>query len=172
MSAPGDGGSAIGELAYRPADHDEGPAIAGVWLRSRAASFPQIPAPVHSAEEVVRWFSEVVLPYSETWVVATPAGQIIGLLVLDDACLDQLYIEPGWTGRGIGSRLVSLAKRRRPDGLDLWVFLSNTRGRKFYEAHGFVVVETTDGDNEEGAPDARYAWAPEPGTICGSPQRS
>jgi GNAT superfamily N-acetyltransferase len=162
VSAPRYGGPSIGELAYRRARDDEGPAIAGVWLRSRGASVPQIPSPVHTPEEVLRWFSEVVLPRSETWVVATPAGQIIGLLVLDGAWLDQLYIEPGWTGRGIGSLLLRLANQRRPDGLDLWVFQSNTRARKFYEDRGFVLVETTDGDNEEGAPDAHYAWASEP----------
>jgi hypothetical protein len=32
------------------------------------------------------------------------------------------------------------------------------RARRFYERHGFVAEATTDGDNEEGAPDVRYRW--------------
>jgi ribosomal protein S18 acetylase RimI-like enzyme len=63
------------------------------------------------------------------------------------------------TGCGIGSGLVELAKRERPDGLRLWTFASNTGAQRFYEAHGFVEAQRTDGrDNEEGAPDILYVW--------------
>ena len=42
----------------------------------------------------------------------------------------------------------------------LWVFESNRRAQAFYERHGFVAVERTDGTgNEEQEPDIRYAWA-------------
>ena len=42
----------------------------------------------------------------------------------------------------------------------LWTFQSNHGARRFYERHGFVAVQHTDGDNEEGAPDVRYEWRP------------
>ena len=29
---------------------------------------------------------------------------------------------------------------------------------RFYERHGFAALETTDGANEEGAPDVHYRW--------------
>lgn len=64
----------------------------------------------------------------------------------------------GLTGAGIGEVLLAQAKRLRPRGLQLWTFQSNTGARRFYERHGFVAVEQTDGDNEEGAPDVRYEW--------------
>ena len=158
------------DVTYRRARQNEGSAVADVWLRSRAASHPDIPAPVHDADEVRRWFSDVVVPNFETWVVETSEGQIVGLLVLKDAWLDQLYLEPGWTGLGIGSCLVNLAKSRRPDRLDLWVFQSNVRARRFYEEHGFVLVETTEGENEESAPDAHYAWQPQPPPSAAGPR--
>jgi ribosomal protein S18 acetylase RimI-like enzyme len=64
------------------------------------------------------------------------------------------------TGRGIGTCLVELAKRERPDGLRLWTFASNTRAQRFYERHGFVATERTDGrGNEERAPDILYVWS-------------
>jgi ribosomal protein S18 acetylase RimI-like enzyme len=67
---------------------------------------------------------------------------------------------PGWTGRGLGSRLVELAKARRPTGLQLWTFTANIRAQRFYERHGFVLAETTSGSgNEEQAPDSRFVWA-------------
>ena len=52
-----------------------------------------------------------------------------------------------------------MAKRERPQGLQLWAFQSNTGARRFYERHGFVEVRRTDGrDNEEGAPDVLYRY--------------
>ena len=44
------------------------------------------------------------------------------------------------------------------DQVQLWTFQSNAGARRFYERHGFVAVQTTDGDNEEQAPDIRYLW--------------
>jgi ribosomal protein S18 acetylase RimI-like enzyme len=61
--------------------------------------------------------------------------------------------------KGLGSRLVELAKSRWPEGLQLWTFASNVDAQRFYERHGFVVVEATDGSgNEEKQPDLRLAW--------------
>ncbi|CAA9412428.1 MAG: hypothetical protein AVDCRST_MAG35-1509, partial [uncultured Quadrisphaera sp.] len=48
-------------------------------------------------------------------------------------------------------------------GLALWTFASNVAAQRFYERHGFVAGDRTDGSgNEERAPDVRYAWRPEP----------
>ncbi len=132
--------------------------MAEVWLRSRQASVPAIPAPVHSDDEVRAWFAEVVLPERETWV-AEVDGAVVGLLVLEDDDVDQLYVDPSMTGQGVGSRLLDRAKERRPTGLVLWTFQTNLGARRFYARHGFVEVARTDGDNEEGAPDIRLAWS-------------
>ena len=158
------------EIDVRGATPDEALVIAEVWLRSRHASVPAIPPPVHSDDEVRGWFADVVLPTREVWVAAprsvpSEAGgpTIVAVLVLDGDWLDQLHVDPGWFGRGIGSMLVDRAKAERPDGLDLWTFASNAGARRLYERHGFVAVDATDGDNEEGDPDIRYHWpAPPP----------
>jgi hypothetical protein len=40
------------------------------------------------------------------------------------------------------------------------LFAANAPARAFYEKHGFVAVEATDGSrNEAGAPDIRYRWS-------------
>ena len=133
--------------------------VAGVWLRSRHASVPSIPPPTHGDHEVRQWFATVVLPTQEVWVAELGDG-IVALLVLDAGWVLQLYVDPAFTGRGLGSRLLDLAKEHNPDGLELWTFQANTGARRFYERHGFIAVGMTDGDNEEGAPDVRYRWRP------------
>jgi GNAT superfamily N-acetyltransferase len=115
---------------------------------------------VHTDDEVRAWFEGVVLREREVWV-ADDDGVVLAVLVLEDDWIDQLYVAPGHTGRGIGGRLVAVAKRQRPSGLRLWTFEANSRARRFYEHHGFVVTGSTDGDNEEGAPDVRYGWSPD-----------
>jgi GNAT superfamily N-acetyltransferase len=96
---------------------------------------------------------------TEWWVAEDEAGTLLAVMVLDGPWLEQLYVEPGMTGRGIGGRLVDIAKRQRPDGLRLWTFVSNVGAQRFYERHGFVDVQRTDGqDNEERAPDILYVW--------------
>lgn len=131
--------------------------MADVWLRSRHASVPANPAPVHRDHEVRGWFADVVLPTKDTWV-AEVDGAVMALLVLEGGWVDQLHVDPTLTGEGLGSRLIEVAKAEQPDGLDLWTFQANTGARRFYGRHGFVEVARTDGDNEEGAPDIRFAW--------------
>ena len=133
-----------------------------MWLRSRKAAIPAIPAPVHSDDDVRRHFRTTIVSDREFWVAVDGTGtDVIGLLVLAGADVDQLYVDPAWWGRGTGSQLLDQAKRLRPDGLWLWAFQTNAGARRFYERHGFVAVDQTDGSgNEERAPDVRYAWRP------------
>jgi GNAT superfamily N-acetyltransferase len=105
-------------------------------------------------------FAAHVVGDCELWV-AEDDGAITGILVLDGDFVDQLYVEPGLTGRGIGAALLAVAKRERPGGLQLWTFQSNAGAQRFYERHGFVAMRRTDGrDNEERAPDVLYAYVP------------
>jgi GNAT superfamily N-acetyltransferase len=137
-------------------------AAADLWLRARKAAVGAIPAPVHSDDEVRGWFASHVVPDTELWMAEDRAGGLVGMLVLEGEWLEQLYVEPTLTGRGIGARLLSLAKRERPEGLKLWTFASNTGAQRFYERHGFVEARRTDGrDNEERAPDILYEWRPQ-----------
>ncbi|GHH17057.1 hypothetical protein Srubr_15230 [Streptomyces rubradiris] len=135
-------------------------AVADVYLRSFDAALPTVVRP-HTDDEVRDYFREVVVPARETWVAEAAGAGVIGLMVLDGETLDQLYLDPGWRGRGIGDRFVALAKERSPGGLTLWTFQVNEPARRFYERHGFTAVAFTDGGrNEEREPDVRYDWRP------------
>ncbi len=136
-------------------------ALAELWLRSYTAALPGVRR-AHTDDEVRDWFRHVVVPLHETWL-ASAQGAPVGLLVLDGCELDQLYLAPEWRGRGLGDRLLTHAKSRRPDGLSLWTFQVNAPAIRFYARHGFVVAERTDGSrNEEREPDVRMAWTPSP----------
>jgi GNAT superfamily N-acetyltransferase len=135
-------------------------AAADLYLRAREAALRagSMPAGVHGEDDVRGYFASHVVEACELWV-AEHEGALAGILVLDGDFVEQLYVEPGLTGRGIGSALLALAKRERPHGLRLWAFQSNAGARRFYERHGFLEVRRTDGaDNEERAPDVLYAY--------------
>jgi GNAT superfamily N-acetyltransferase len=151
-------------MEIRRAAPNEAESLAALWIRSRAASAPSIPPSIHTPEEVHQWFKEEVVPSFEVWV-ADVGGDVTGLMALDHEWIDQLYVDEGLTGHGIGGALLAQAMRLRPTGLKLWTFQSNHRARRFYETHGFVVTASTTGDNEEGAPDVCYEWRPALGLV-------
>jgi len=146
------------DLRLRRGTDRDSIAVSALYLRARKAATATIPMTVHTDDEVLCWIAEQVVPHTELWVAEDDGGALVGLLVLDEDWLEQLYVEPTLTGRGIGSELVGLAKRARPKGLRLWTFESNLGAQRFYESHGFRPTERTAGDNEEGAPDILYVW--------------
>ncbi len=149
------------EVIIRRGGASDAGRAADLWLQARQAAGARgtIPPVAASDAEVRRWFATEVAPKLELWLAESADGELLGLMVLDGEWLSQLYLDPGSTGRGIGSALVELAKRERPDGLRLWTFQSNAGARRFYERHGFVDVLQTDGsENMERAPDVQYAY--------------
>lgn len=157
--------SAAPAVRLRRATASDAAQAADVWLRSFTAALPTVVRP-RSDDEVRDYFRDVVVPLRDTWVAEIEdeggeGGGIVGVMVLDGDLLSQLYLDPRWRGRGIGDRFVRLAKERGPHGLTLWTFQVNKPAHRFYERHGFVAVEHTDGSgNEEREPDVRYVWRP------------
>jgi GNAT superfamily N-acetyltransferase len=149
----------VSGVVIRRATAADASATAEVYLRSFTAALPTVTRP-RSDDEVHAYIRDVVVPSRETWV-AVAEEQVVGLMVLADDLLSQLYLDPDWRGRGIGDRFVALAKERSPQGLSLWTFQVNKPAHRFYERHGFAETERTDGhDNEEREPDVRYVWRP------------
>ncbi|WP_327694158.1 GNAT family N-acetyltransferase [Streptomyces sp. NBC_00459] len=149
------------KITLRRAVADDADSAADVLLRSRGAALPTVDWP-RSDDEVRGYFRDVVVPHRETWVAeASSADGIVGVMVLDGDEVSQLYLLSDWRGHGIGDLFLALAKERSPDGLTLWTFQVNKPAHRFYERHGFVAVEYTDGSgNEEREPDVRFVWQP------------
>jgi len=157
-------------LVIRRATVDDAPDIGEVWLTSWRATFDFPPS--HPDDDVRRWLATELAPNNETWVAEDPRedGRVVALMALSDTKVEQLYVAPDWIGVGLGRRFVDLAKRRRPDGLDLYCFQVNTFARRFYEGHEFVPIAFGDGSgNEERQPDVLYRWRPEGGVVAAHP---
>lgn len=143
-------------LGIRRAREDEGAVLADLYLRVRRENAGAIPAVAHADDSVRAWWSDVLVVRDEVWV-AELDGETVGVLALRRPdWVDQLYVVGSAAGRGVGSALLDVARRELGGRRQLWTFQSNTGARRFYERHGFVDVERTSGDNEEGAPDVRY----------------
>ena len=75
--------------------------------------------------------------------------------------LPQLHTHEEKFGTGVGHARFEHVTTLRPEGFQFWVFQQNARARGFYEEHGAVAVEFTDGSrNEERTADVRYEWKP------------
>lgn len=73
--------------------------------------------------------------------------------------VDHLYLIPAVVGRGVGTLFIERAKETLGSPIRLHTFQANAGARRFYERHGFRLVELTDGaGNMEREPDARYEW--------------
>jgi GNAT superfamily N-acetyltransferase len=146
-------------ITIRHAEPGDGAGIGDVLLDSWRATFDWPMA--HTDAQVRSWVVETLVPTTETWVAVDGVGTVVGVLSLSEAMVDQLYLTPTWIGRGLGTRLLDLAKARRPSGLDIYCFQDNARARRFYERHAFEAIAFGDGSgNEERQPDIRYAWRP------------
>jgi putative acetyltransferase len=135
----------------------DGPAIAVVFRRS-FGTLTFLPT-LHTPAEDRAYFTRIAAD-QEVWVWEED-GRILGFAALDGDEVPALYVEPDAQGRGVGSALFERLTERRPRGFRFWVFQRNERARRFYERHGAVVIELTDGaGNEEREPDALYEWRP------------
>jgi GNAT superfamily N-acetyltransferase len=146
-------------VELRRATIEDAGAVGDVFLASFHATYAFPLA--HSDDEVRAWLRDRLIPNSEVWVALEDA-RVVAMMALTPGWLEQLYVAPDRLGRGIGARLLGVAKRRQPDGLQLWTFQVNERARRFYESHGFVAVEQTEDSNQEQQPDVRYIWDPAP----------
>jgi GNAT superfamily N-acetyltransferase len=144
-------------LVIRPFARTDAESLGGIWLRGFADGVPGV-QPAHSDAEVRHYMGMVLPERAEVWVAALDEVPV-AFLALHAGWVEQLYVDPPHIRRGIGRALLTLAQDRNPTGLQLWAFEVNGRAQRFYEAHGFVAVERTDGSgNEEQAPDVRFAW--------------
>jgi ribosomal protein S18 acetylase RimI-like enzyme len=142
-------------VVLRPAIGSDAASIAKI-MRAALGSFEWM-AVIHTPAEDFAFIRDVVLPRQQ--VTVTEAGKdVIGFIVVSGEWVEQLYLDPAWTGQGIGSRLLMEATAPLPV-VKLHCFQANTGARRFYERHGFRAESFGDGTtNEEGLPDVLYVY--------------
>lgn len=140
-------------ITLRPATTEDAAAIARV-MRAALLSFEWLPT-LHTPQEDLAFISNIVLPHQDVFV-ALGGGSIVGFIAVKDDWVEQFYLDPAWTGRGIGTSLLRLATDGQAE-IRLHCFQQNAGARRFYERHGFEASAFGDGsNNEEGLPDILY----------------
>ena len=126
--------------------------------RVAGALIPGYDTSLHSLAEYRTFYRDEVMLKDELWGVFEK-NRLQGLIALLPGWIDHLYVNPAVHRSGIGSALVRFAQEQQAE-LRLYTFQSNTNARAFYEKHGFLIEELTDGErNEEKMPDITYCWS-------------
>ena len=118
-----------------------------IWLDSNIRAHGFIPAKYWEGNfEPVR----EMLPQAEVYVYEEESRkEIQGFIGLDGSYIAGIFVWHAAQSRGIGKRLLDLAKGRKKR-LDLSVYQKNTRAVRFYQREGFQIrQENTDGDTGE-----------------------
>jgi GNAT superfamily N-acetyltransferase len=86
------------------------------------------------------------LPEDACAWVAEEDGEVVGMAIVSEAELRDLYVAPAAWGSGVAQELMGTAldwlQGRRAEAALLWVVEANARARRFYEREGW----TADGE--------------------------
>ncbi len=153
------------DVTFRSAKLSDAETVAEIYLSSRKTFLGFAPL-AHTDDDVQSWIRDELIPAGGVIVAVPnlPSVQPIGMMALsrEDEInwIDQLYLRPSIVGRGLGARFVERAKRKLASPIRLYTFQANDGARRFYESHGFRVLEFGDGSgNEENCPDVLYEWS-------------
>ena len=149
------------KTTLRPATAADAPRVADLLISTREAFMPYAPS-AYSQPQVREWVASHLVP-SGGVTVAESHGQVVAVIATERgeqlSWVTQMAVDPKLVGQGIGRLLLAQAMRTLAPPIRLYTFQANAGARRFYERHGFVAVEFTDGQaNEEHCPDVFYEW--------------
>lgn len=144
------------QATLRQATAADAPRVARLLIDTRAAFMPYAPSR-HPDDELRAWAADWLIP-SGGVVVAELQGSVIAAMHMERkeaiSWITQMAVDPDFVGRGIGTLLLAHAVRTMAAPIRLHAFQANQGARRFYERHGFVPIEFTDGRaNDERCPD-------------------
>jgi ribosomal protein S18 acetylase RimI-like enzyme len=121
--------------SYRPEFRDR---LVDMWRASFALG---VGAPVpNSVADQRQFFDEHLLAQTSVHLALRDGG-LVGFGAFTSESVVQLYVHVAHLREGIGTQLLELAKANSGGKLWLYTFVSNTNAQRFYEHHGFKVVE-------------------------------
>jgi GNAT superfamily N-acetyltransferase len=143
----------------RLANDAESSSVADVLITSHQKFLPFAPHS-HTEIEIKDWVKNSLIPRGLA-TVAVLEGKIVGVLVTSQEdeiiWINQLYVLPSNIHHGIGTALIALLLKNTTLTVRLYCYQENVHARRFYEKHGFVILEFSDGsDNEAKCPDVLY----------------
>ena len=125
-------------LAIRPAHPDDYDDIARVWMESWISTGLAEASNLLLAQLRQRVRTEIGKGWS--LFVAEDARAFAAMLALHvpDKYLDQLFVAPGYQGRGVGRQLLAFTRNLLPDEIWLRCARENDKAWRWYEREGFV----------------------------------
>jgi ribosomal protein S18 acetylase RimI-like enzyme len=139
------------KISLRTATPADASRAAEILLASRRAFLPYAPF-AHSEEEVKHWIGNLLIPKGRI-MLGLIDDEIAGVLVVSThehiTWIDQLYVHPNFVGQGLGAALLASVTSSDANSIRLYTFQQNVRARSFYERHGFVAIQFSDGSENE-----------------------
>ena len=136
------------QIDIRRARADELGEVAGLYWRTWHESQASIEPPEIAASRPPDFFENRVAGWSEPPICAWYSGRLGGFAAWQGAYLGQVFVDLALRGTGIGGSLLAAAEAaiaaagHRTAKLDCIV--GNDSGRRFYERHGWHVVDEID----------------------------
>jgi GNAT superfamily N-acetyltransferase len=146
----------VTEVTIRPYHTDDFDTVTSIWISSWESTGVIVAEPTTLAE--LREQVPREMPGAWSVHVATVASDIVGFVAFAGSELKQLYIAPHMQGRGIGTRLLDVAKAQMPDGFTLVTAL-DSRAVQFYENRGLQRGEVSR-NPKHGTKIVRFSWVP------------
>ena len=116
-----------------------GPELVQMWRNSfeRAVGVSN----PHPFEDHLRFLDEELSQSHSVVVALEEEGcKVIGFIAFTPKKISQLYVHVGHQKRGIGSRLLDIAKEKSHGCLRLFTFERNRSAQRFYQSRGFRIV--------------------------------
>ncbi|MDJ0698012.1 GNAT family N-acetyltransferase [Mastigocoleus sp. MO_188.B34] len=138
--------------------------VVQLWYKTWHSSFPDIqhPQPYRLWE---KRFRDELVCRGEVWV-ADVKYQVVGFIVVfrtdnskNTGELNQIFVDPIFQNKGIGTLLLNKAKTICPQGLKLTALQTNKKACCFYTKHGFVPGEMSINKINQ-QPNIEYIWRP------------
>ncbi|MFN8111997.1 MAG: GNAT family N-acetyltransferase [Solirubrobacterales bacterium] len=147
-----------GAIDLRPARPEDAEAAAAIWIPGwREAHEGRVPDALleHRTPELL---AARVPSMIGAMTIAEADGTVAGFVVVDDDCVDQMYVGERFRGSGVAAALMASAESAIAERFArgwLAVVAGNDRAIAFYERHGW---------RDEGGFD-HVTWTPDGGTI-------
>ncbi len=128
-----------------------------MWRDSKCEAIGQ--PEIHSFENHV-YFLNQLLPENFQVKITIEDEEVAGMIAYNGTEINQLYIHGDYQGKGLGRRLLDIAKEQSSGRLTLYTFEVNKKAQQFYEKNGFRIIGRGH-ENEENLPDMLYEWKAE-----------
>ena len=127
-----------------------------MWRQSKQKAIGQEES--HSFENHVHFLNSILIEHNKIYIaIDVNNNKVAGILASNQDEINQLYIHIDYQRKGLGTKLLDIAKRNSSGRLTLLTFEVNRKAQQFYEKHGFKIIGRGN-DNEENLNDIKYEW--------------